>query len=246
MIHAIIGLIVGIIMGLTGAGGALVAIPLFIALLDTSIKEATVLSLIAVSLGAAINLFAGKNEFDKKIILFFFVFGSIANYLTLSIKKDIPDLMIGVLLLAIGLYSIRNVWRKDPSSRVGGHPSLLKMAFTGIFIGVITTLTGLGGGVLLVPLLIGLFGKSYEEALPNSLLTILLISLLSFFLQYKTAVNLLQLKDFSALAGGVLVSFFILKMIIKKLSQTKLDYLRKVVFTIVTIYSVTTVLLKAL
>ena len=56
MSNILIGVIVGLIMGLTGAGGALISIPLFLSLMNVSLKEATVLSLIAVMLGSLINL----------------------------------------------------------------------------------------------------------------------------------------------------------------------------------------------
>ena len=44
----LLGVIIGVVMGLTGAGGALVAIPLFMQFQGMSLKEASVFSLIAV------------------------------------------------------------------------------------------------------------------------------------------------------------------------------------------------------
>jgi len=44
MIYAFCGLIIGIVMGLTGAGGALVAIPLFMQFLALTLKDASVYS----------------------------------------------------------------------------------------------------------------------------------------------------------------------------------------------------------
>jgi uncharacterized protein len=249
MIYIAIGLIVGIIMGLTGAGGAMVSIPLFIGLLNTSLKEATILSLVAVVFGTAVNLFSMLSKIHKKIAVTLSLAGAVANYVSLPLKNHTPDWLIAGLLAIIGSYSIWSVWRRDENQ----NNSLEKDSFVipkglvaGAFLGLITTLTGLGGGVILVPLLIRFFKKSYEEALPTSLGTILLISLTSFILQSKTAFSLISFTDLSLLGSGAFLSFIILKLILKNINDNKILQARRVVFTTVTIYSVISVIMKAI
>ena len=247
MDHLIIGLIVGIIMGLTGAGGALIAIPLFLHLTGASLKEATILSLIAVLLGTGINLINKLKNINKKIIFFFVSFGAIASLLSLSLKKLTPDLAIAFMLAALGTYSLWSVWKKKKTNNVYElRTSALRLALIGLLIGVITTLTGLGGGVILIPLLINFIGMTYDEALPHSLLTIFIISSISLILQINTRVDLITLKEISLLAGGVAIALFIQAFILKKLSQSQLEFLRKLVFSFVTIYSITSVFLKSI
>jgi uncharacterized membrane protein YfcA len=48
-------MIIGIVMGLTGAGGALIAIPLFIQFMGMNLKEASIYSLIAVVVASLLN-----------------------------------------------------------------------------------------------------------------------------------------------------------------------------------------------
>lgn len=246
MLHTFIGLIVGLIMGLTGAGGALVSIPLFLELLDMSLKQATILSLAAVVLGTITNLFDQKHPWDKKIVFNFVLFGSIANYASLPLKASIPNLVIALLLTIIAVFSIWSVWKKSKSAphQTSSH-SLLKLALFGMILGLITTLTGLGGGVLLIPILMRFFGKSYEESMPTSLATILFISATSFLLQWKKALSLITIKELAYLAAGALVAFFVLKFLLNLAPPKIKEMIRKIVFTGVAIYSISSVVLKS-
>ncbi len=233
-------------MGLTGAGGALISIPLFLGLMNVSLKEATVLSLIAVILGSIINLLGAKSQTDKKMVLIFVAFGALANYLTLPFKETLPNFIIALLLTVIALFSVWSLWKKEsPKAHMPAKNHWIKMITTGLFLGLITTLTGLGGGVLLIPILMSWFGKNYEEALPISLGTILFISLSSFFMQKKMVLELISPTEIGFIALGTLIAFFSLKFILKRTNPVSLLFLRKFLFTLVTIYSITSVMLKS-
>ena len=248
MIYATIGLFVGVIMGITGAGGAMISIPLFINLTGTSLKEATVLSLVAVVFGTAVNLIGRVFEVNKKIAISMSVAGAISNYYSLPLKEIVSEFVIAALLTVIGIYSIWSVWdRKSNSHTLKEEKRVLSKALiAGAFLGVITTLTGLGGGVILVPILINVFGKTYEEALPTSLGTILLISLTAFIFQFKTAFFLISFTQLALLAAGALIAYGLLKVLLKKITEAKLLLIRRTVFTTVTIYSVVSVIIKVI
>jgi uncharacterized membrane protein YfcA len=246
MLHILIGLIVGLIMGLTGAGGALVAIPLFLELLDMSLKEATILSLAAVVLGTITNLFGQRHPWNKKIVISFVLFGAIANYASLPLKAYIPDLVIAFLLTLIAVFSIWSIWKKSKfTSPQNPSHSLAKLALIGMMLGLITTLTGLGGGVLLIPILMRFFAKSYEEAMPTSLATILLISATSFVLQWKAAFSLITYIELAYLAAGAIAAFFVLKFLLHLVPPKPKELIRKIVFTGVAIYSISSIALKS-
>lgn len=248
MTYGLIGLIVGAIMGLTGAGGALISIPLFITLEDVLLREATVLSLLAVIFGTSANLIGQLKKVDLKIVIFFSLSGAISNFASLKVKSHIPDLVIAIILTMIGLYSLWGIWSKSSKevSKIETQESYPKLLAVGLLLGLLTTLTGLGGGVILVPILIKFFGKSYEEALPTSLATIFFVSLTAFLLQLSMALTIVSFKEILLLAGGSLISFILLKMSLKNLSEHTLGRLRKSVFTLVTIYSIGNVLWKTI
>ena len=248
MIYVTIGLIVGIIMGLTGAGGAMISIPLFMGFLDSSFKEATVLSLVAVVFGTAVNLFGQISKVNKKIAIYLSGAGALTNYLSLPLKSKTPELLIATRLTIIGIYSIVSVWgrRKKSSSKKEMTGLVAKALVAGALLGLITTLTGLGGGVILIPILIKFFNKDYQEALPTSLATILLISMTAFIFQAKTALNLISFSQLALIGGGAVLANFMLKAVLKKIPEDTILKIRRIVFTLVTVYSVTTVIIKAL
>lgn len=246
MIHIIIGLIVGLIMGLTGAGGALISIPLFLSLLNVTLKEATVLSLIAVMFGTSTNLIGQVSKIDLKVVLSIAIFGGIANFLSIGIKAHTPDFMIAAILTVIGAYSIWAIWQKKDShiqDKVS-NTNIVKLVLTGSFIGLITTLTGLGGGVLLVPILIKFYGKNYNDALPTSLATIFLISLSSLLIQGRNGFKLMTFQELLLIGVGAFLSFYLLKKSLKFLPGPKIVLTRQIVFTVVTLYSIVSVALN--
>ncbi len=234
-------------MGITGAGGAIIAIPLFQLLLNSTLKEATALSLITVFFGTSVNLFSRMREVKWKIALGLTVSGTVSNYLTLPLKTKMPESFIAILLVMIGIFSISSVWRSPKSD---GN-KLKKINFSiillvGLFLGLITTLTGLGGGVLLIPFLLRVFAMSYEEALPTSLASIMFISLSALFFQGERVLELIKLSEVLYLGAGALVAFVTLKFILRAFSPTQVLKLRKLVFSFATLTSLTIVIIKAL
>lgn len=234
-------------MGITGAGGAIIAIPLFQILLHSTMKEATVLSLIAVLFGTIVNLVGRVGEVKWKIALGFAIFGSLANFLTLPLKQKIPEAFIAILLLMIGSFSIWSVWKSKKVVQVSTkNVSLLKIAIIGLLLGVITTLTGLGGGVVLIPILLKLFGMTYEEALPTSLSTITLISLSALILQGNKTIELISMTEITLIGLGALAGYGILTFSLKTMNNDKKLKLRKIVFSIATLLSLVIVAMKNL
>lgn len=245
MIFLLIGAIVGILMGITGAGGAIIAIPLFQSLVGVSLKDASVLSLIAVILGTLINLAGNFKSVKWKMAGGFAIFGTVANYISIPLKDKTHEMLIATLLIGIGLFSLWSVWRSKVQTDVREvQIKYLPVVLVGLLLGIITTLTGLGGGVLLIPILLNFFKMNYEEALPTSLGTIFLISLSSLLFQINLASKLIHISDFILLSGGVLLSFLLLKAGLKYLNDKKRLLLRKTVFSLATIASLISIVIK--
>lgn len=246
MTFLFIGLTIGLMMGITGAGGAIVSIPLFQIANGVLLKEATVLSLITVIFGTGVNLVERIREVSWKIVLAFTVSGVAANYLALPLKKMMPEIAITSLLIIIGLYSIVSVLSPKTDVRETKDPHLVFIALIGIILGLVTTFTGLGGGVLLIPILLGIFGMTYEKAIPTSLASILFISLSSLVFQWKTVSPLVSGKDILFIALGATLAYLVLRKLLRSLSSEKIAVLRKSTFVTVTVISLSIVILKTI
>lgn len=240
----LIGSIVGLIMGLTGAGGAMISIPLFTTLLSLPLKEATVLSLVAVLVGTAPNLLKSLLKVHWPSALIISAAGILANYFSTPLKALASDLIIALLLGLIGAFSIYNIWKKkslENQNKKIRH-ELMKGIMIGIIVGLTTTLTGLGGGVLLMPLLMNVYGKSYEQAMPLSLASIFFISLSSLLFQLNSLPKALTSFEILMITLGAVFAFFVLEKIVKLLNETQINIIRKTTFTLLTVGAVTKII----
>ncbi len=230
----ILGSIIGTVMGLTGAGGALVSIPIFTLILKMSFKEATVYSLLAVIIASLSNLIFQKKFVNYKISLLLIALSTLGSYLTNPYKKIFPEFYMAILLGIVALYSLYNIWMpskvkpKDSTTT----PVLLTI-MVGLVLGALTTFTGLGGGVLMFPILMTFYGFDQKSAVATSLLTVALSSLSSLIIQINSGFDFKFNTDTNFIILGIILSAFIVKLATKKLSTQVMDNVRKVVFTLV-------------
>jgi uncharacterized membrane protein YfcA len=234
----IIGTIIGLMMGLTGSGGALVAIPLFMSLLDKSLKEASILSLYVVILASFVNFYSQRRKAQYKLAIWVFL-GSVAGSLaTKPLKEMSSDLVIASILGVVSLFSLYHIWKKKQfSQELVMEINPLKSLGLGLVLGGLTTMTGLGGGVLLMPVFLGVFKLSESKAVATSLLTITFSSLVSLLLQIKDLKIVLGIMELGLLVVGIMASLLGLKFFLKRLSEEKISVVRKIVFTFIVFYS---------
>lgn len=178
-VFVFIGITVGMLLGLTGAGGAILAIPLFVYLVGATIREATVYSLILVLTGAFINWWPEKNKTNFKVGSTLFIFSILGVLIFKPIKELIPDGGIIFTYSMVSLVSLVSVWKKKPKHEVDAHSSLnqkekmIKTLIGGILMGGVSTITGLSGGIVSLPLLINMLYFNLEKAAATSMFAII-------------------------------------------------------------------------
>lgn len=234
-----IGIVIGVVMGLTGAGGALVAIPLFMHFLGMDLKEASVYSLIAVVLASLSNFYFQRKSANFKLAFLFILASTIGSLFSQPYKALLPDTGIALLLALIAVYSLYNVWvpSKHESSSKEEKLNLSKTVIIGLILGVLTTFTGLGGGVLMLPVLLSMYKLPQKVAVATSLLVVGFSSLSSFVIQASRGMNLKLDVSFTALILGILITSYGLKWITSRIDSKKTDMIRKLVFTVVVVFS---------
>lgn len=232
----LLGVIIGVVMGLTGAGGALVAIPLFMQFQGMSLKEASVFSLIAVVIASLSNFYYQRKNSDIKLASVFVLSSAIGSFASQPYKKLLPDMGMAIMLTMVALYSLYNVWR--PQKKVeatGNQPQLFATVLIGLVLGLLTTFTGLGGGVLMLPVLLGFYKMTQVQAVATSLLVVGLSSLASFLIQVSKGIEVNISYEIIGLTVGIFASSYLLKILITKASAELANNIRKVVFTLVVI-----------
>lgn len=240
LLDDLIGVVIGGVVGLTGAGGSLLSIPIFVHFFDMTIKEATLYSLI-VEIIACFTSFSFQRNFSKnKIGIVLAGYSLIGSFLASPIKQYLSNEAILGLYLAVCIYSIYEMWvtKKVKVSFVERLSLNKKSIGVGFTLGMLTTFTGLGGGVLIVPALLGFFLLSQKEAVATSLLTIGLSAGASLFAQMMVGSRVhLDLRLLS-LCAGIVVGGVLIELVMKALNKSFIIFLRRLVFTLVIVGSV--------
>lgn len=178
-----VGLGVGVVLGLLGAGGSLLTVPALIFLLGQTTTEATGTSLVAVALmavsGLVVHQRAGRCSCREGLL--FGAAGIVTAVAAGRLAERVPESVltgafIVVLLVAAGWLGVRD----DPTSeqraeRSGG--AWWKVVAAGAGVGAVTGLLGVGGGFLVVPALIALRGMPMPLAVGTSQLVVLVNAL---------------------------------------------------------------------
>ncbi|MDN3593754.1 sulfite exporter TauE/SafE family protein [Zunongwangia endophytica] len=194
-------LIIGLVLGLTGGGGSILTVPVFVYILHINPVTATAYSLFVVgsssAVGAIDNFNKGRIDFKSSIIFALpaviaifstrkFLLPAIPDHiLNLGDFELTKDLMImiffGILML---LASISMIFKKDKTcsedSGSESNPINLLMMFLGALTGIVTGLVGAGGGFIIVPILVFLAGLRMKEAVGTSLFIISINSIIGF------------------------------------------------------------------
>lgn len=243
MIYLICGVIIGIVMGLTGAGGALVAIPLFMQFFSMGLKEASLYSLIAVVVASLMNYFSQRASTQYKTAIIIVTVSAIGSYLTAPFKEVLPTLYVALILTSISLYALYSVWKpiKSPVSGtlLPAKESTPLSILVGFILGTLTTFTGLGGGVLMLPILLSMYHYSQSQAVATSLFAVGLSSLASLIVQISMGADFSIDLGLGYLMVGILSSVFILKQFVKRLPASVVTRTRQVIFTFVVILAIT-------
>ena len=195
--------VIGISLGLIGAGGSILTVPVLVYLASVEPVLATAYSLFLVGSTALVGAFqnAFKKLVDFKTAILFGVPSILAVYLTRAfIMPRIPSeivlsdwfavskgvfllLLFAILMVATSISMIRGNNKKSELEKIEIEPKKQHFALVlleGIGVGVLTGLVGAGGGFLIIPALVLLAGLEMKLAIGTSLFIIAMKSLIGF------------------------------------------------------------------
>lgn len=178
LIEILGGLIVGASLGLVGAGGAVMSVPIFDVLLAHQTKESVVEALVvtsAVAFSAALRA-ALKRCVDWPRVALVGVPGMLGAYVGGRGAHYLSDqVQMGIFATVALIAAWRMFASADetaPKEMPTGRPSraaMVEAVAIGIGLGLLTGLVGVGGGFLLVPALVLLMKLPMRVAVGTSL-----------------------------------------------------------------------------
>lgn len=191
------GVLVGFALGLTGGGGGIFAVPLLVYGLSVPPREAVGISLAAVGGTALMGAVPRwrRGEVDLVTGALFAGFGMLGAPLGIWLSSLLPDRLLLLLFAVVMLTVAVSMWqksrgqplgasRKSPVCRRTPDGKLLftvrcatLLAVLGLFTGTLSGMFGVGGGFVIVPALVLFSGMAIHNAVPTSLMVIVLVSI---------------------------------------------------------------------
>ncbi len=170
----LLGLIIGGLTGLLGAGGGILAVPALVSIVGLPVATAVSTSLVMGAVAPIAALIPRlRGGIDWKMVLPVAGGGVVAafggTWVGGLVSDDLLLIVFALLMVASGIQMLRGLPRTEGD---GARPRLwgLRAIGVGLLVGFLTGLLGIGGGFITVPALIFLLGMSMRLAIGTSLM----------------------------------------------------------------------------
>jgi hypothetical protein len=178
----LMGAIVGLALGMVGAGGSILTVPALIYGLGLSVHDAVPASLVLVGLIAAVG--AVTHARDKTVRLDVALRFGVAGIAGALLGARLSRLVEGRLLLTLFAFvmiaaaislALRDNQNQDRVAAAHAHePTWTRLLAAGFIVGAMTGFFGVGGGFVIVPALALLVGLPTRQAVATSLVVIVI------------------------------------------------------------------------
>lgn len=247
IVSILLGSFVGVVLALTGAGGAIIAVPLLVFGLHLGVAEAVPIALLAVCLSATLGALIALKQ--KKVRYraagFIALTGAIVAPVGLWAAQKLPNTPLSLLFAVILMYVAFDIYRQSmrnddfvemPTSKtfaapclldvVGGRliwtaPCVSALTLSGLFAGFLSGLLGVGGGFVVVPALKKVTNLQMQSILATSLAVVALVSATSVI----AAVLMERMNWLVALpfAGGAVAGMLLGRLIANRIANVYLQ-----------------------
>lgn len=241
----ILGMFIGILMGLTGAGGGILSVPILVFAFHMPISQAGPIALTAVALSAGLGAAIGLNSkvLRYKAAVFMAIFGLILSPLGLWVAQRAPNTMMLLIFSGVLIYVSSKMFIQATQTIAGKPPIAIKpppcqldmsigkliwtvpcaraLMFAGACAGFLSGLLGVGGGFIIVPSL-----KKFTD-LPMKAIVATSLGVLAIVSAGGAAISLisgtLDLSIAIPFSGGSLLGLLFGKILERKISGPRVQ-----------------------
>ena len=243
LISIALGIFVGVVLGLTGAGGAILSVPLLGFFLHLNVAEAAPIGLLAVSLSAGLGAYLGLRSkiMRYKAAMLIATAGLLFSPVGIWLAHQLPNWPLVLIFCLVLLLVARNMWKQAQRELAGldeelGPPCMLDqtigkltwtlpcaraLAMSGALAGVFSGLLGVGGGFIIVPALRRFTDLPMKSIVATSLGVLTIVSFGGvLFSNLYGSMNWTLAAPF---AGGSVVGLLIGRQAVKSISGPRVQ-----------------------
>jgi len=174
---SVLGIIVGIISGFFGIGGGTILIPILLALgYDTILAIGiSVIQMVFSSVyGSYLN--NKKGTLDIGMVLFIGLGGFIGALLSGFITASISDANLELIFLGFAGFALLRLFFKTEEDKEQKEVNKLLLLLIGFILGALSMTIGVGGSIVLVPILVGFLHVPLKKAISAGLFFVIFSS----------------------------------------------------------------------
>ncbi|BBY81245.1 MULTISPECIES: sulfite exporter TauE/SafE family protein [Mycolicibacterium] len=187
-----LGALIGVLLGLLGGGGSILAVPALVYGMNLGVQEAIPMSLVVVATASAVGALPKirARQIRWRMAAIFAAAGIPGSIVGSTLSRHLPDsaLLIGfaVVMVVAGIRMLADQSNTGTAcevreGRVNWRRCAPRSLGAGLAVGLLTGLFGVGGGFLIIPALVVVLGVEMSTAIGTSLLIIVANSIAGLF-----------------------------------------------------------------
>jgi uncharacterized membrane protein YfcA len=243
LIGVALGIFVGVLLGLTGAGGAILSVPLLGFFLHLNVAEAAPIGLLAVSLSAGLGAYLGLRSkiMRYKAAMLIASAGLLFSPIGIWLAHQLPNWPLVLIFCLVLLLVARNMWGQAKRELAGieeesGPPCMLDqtigkltwtlpcaraLAMSGALAGFFSGLLGVGGGFIIVPALRKFTDLPMKSIVATSLGVLTIVSFGGVL--FSNLYGSMNWSLAAPFAGGSVVGLLIGRQAVKSISGPRVQ-----------------------
>jgi uncharacterized membrane protein YfcA len=166
----LLGIFVGLLSGFFGVGGGTILVPLLL-ILGFEVKTAIGISVVQMVFSSIYGSYLNnkKGTLDVTMVSIIGVGGFLGASLSGYIAAFLSDKTLEIMFLIFAIFALFRLFfkTKEHQEQKKVHYSIL--ALIGVFLGALSMTIGVGGSILLVPILVGFLNVPLKQAISAGL-----------------------------------------------------------------------------
>ncbi|EED65973.1 sulfite exporter TauE/SafE family protein [Comamonas testosteroni] len=240
---ALLGVAIGTVMGLTGAGGGIFAVPALVMVLGMEQSTAGSIALLAVGAAALLGAVQGLRQgvVRYKAAMLLAVMGSVSAPPGLYLAQLLSPQWLSLLFATVMLLVAARMWHSakkpteleisstskvcaispDTGRFLWNIRTFLALSLVGLIAGLFTGMLGVGGGFIIVPALAYLSNLRMQSIVATSLLVIALLCAVTVGMAFSKGLQITP--SIASFVVAAMVGMLVGRSLSSRIPQAKLQ-----------------------